>query len=136
MIYHFNLNLLDGYMLIVIITIRFVSIVIKIHCNVHMHFYFLIATFYQYKLNMSKDFKKSFYNLHTRFLTFLLNRPQYICYTKSPIEQSLSMNFNTNDEEIINLNIYILQRKCTIQAFLKKTPTLSVLNEKMVKQTC
>lgn len=54
---------------------------------------------------MSKDFKKSFYNLHTRFLTFLLNRPQYICYTKSPIEQSLSMNFNTNDEEIINLNI-------------------------------
>lgn len=71
---------------------------------------------------MSKDFKKSFYNLHTRFLTFLLNRPQYICYTKSPIEQSLSMNFNTNDEEIINLNIYILQRKCTIQAFKKKNP--------------
>lgn len=69
---------------------------------------------------MSKDFKKSFYNLHTRFLTFLLNRPQYIWYTKSPIEQSLSMNFNTNDEEIINLNIYILQRKCAIQAFLKK----------------
>lgn len=86
---------------------------------------------------MSKDFKKSFYNLHTRFLTFLLNRPQYICYTKSPIEQSLSMNFNTNDEDIINLNTYILQRKCTIQAFKKKNnPTLSVLNEKMVKQTC
>lgn len=74
---------------------------------------------------MSKDFKKSFYNLHTRFLTFLLNRPQYICYTKSPIEQSLSMNFNTNDEEIINLDIYILQRKCTIQA-LKKNHVIRV----------
>lgn len=65
---------------------------------------------------MSKDLKKSFYNLHP-FLTFLLNTPQYICHTKSPIEQSLSMNFNTNDEEIINLDICILQRKCTIQAF-------------------
>lgn len=84
---------------------------------------------------MSKDFKKSFYNLHTRFLTFLLNRPQYICYTKSPIEQSLSMNFNTNDEEIINLDIYILQRKCTIQAFKKKQNTLSVLNEKKIGKT-
>lgn len=83
---------------------------------------------------MSKDLKKSFYNLHTRFLTFLLNRPQYICYTKSPIEQSLSMNFNTNDEEIINLNIYILQRKCLFKK--KKNTTLAVLNEKMVKQTC
>lgn len=68
---------------------------------------------------MSKDYSTIYTYV---FLTFLLNRPQYICYTNSPIEQSLSMNFNTNDEEIINLNIYILQRKCTIQAFKKKNP--------------
>lgn len=36
------------------------------------------------------------------------------------------MNFNTNDEEIINLNIYILQRKCTIQAFKKKNHVIRV----------
>lgn len=70
---------------------------------------------------MSKDFKKSFYNLHTRFLTFLLNRPQYICYTKSPIEQSLSMNFNTNDEEIINL-LYTTEKMYNSSLLKKKKP--------------